>query len=214
MSHLEQKFADLWLSLYPAIDLHSEYRFSPPRRYRWDFCHPSSKVAIEIQGGVWMGKSGHSGGSGLLKDYQKLCLAASQGWRVFLLADSMITDEYLGSIATAISTSELTATSDTNQIGVHIPQTGKSSHSKELTAIPNQKQIAVNSPIPARAVRQQDYIGCISPKQIKGITYHYWVYYERGKRCYRCMGTDRSSAVAKAKAIYDPRTSSRSMIVN
>jgi hypothetical protein len=103
-SHLEQQFADLWLSLYPDIDLHSEYRFSPPRRYRWDFCHLESKIAIEIQGGVWMGKSGHSGGTGLVKDYEKLNLAASLGWRVFLLADSMITVEYLGSIASTIST--------------------------------------------------------------------------------------------------------------
>jgi hypothetical protein len=47
MSYLEQQFADLWLSLYPATDLHSEYRFSPPRRYRWDFCHLESKVAID-----------------------------------------------------------------------------------------------------------------------------------------------------------------------
>ena len=60
-SNLERQFADLWLALYPTIDLYSEYRFSPPRRYRWDFCHPESKVAIEIQGGVWMRKSGHSG---------------------------------------------------------------------------------------------------------------------------------------------------------
>ncbi|AFY95480.1 hypothetical protein Cha6605_4561 [Chamaesiphon minutus PCC 6605] len=102
MSHLEQQFADLWLSLYPDIDLHSEYRFIPPRRYRWDFCHLKSKVAIEIQGGVWMQRSGHSGGTGLVKDYEKLCLAAALGWRVFLLADSMINDEYLKLIAEAI----------------------------------------------------------------------------------------------------------------
>jgi hypothetical protein len=98
------------------------------------------------------------------------------------LADSMINDEYLGSIATAISTSELTAIGDID-VG------------------------AVNCPRPARrANRHRDYIGCISPKQIKGITYQYWVYYERGKRQYRCLGTDRVSAVAKAKAIYDPRS--------
>jgi hypothetical protein len=49
-SHLEQQFTDLWLSLYPTIDLQSEYRFSPPRRYRWDFCHPESKVATAEDG--------------------------------------------------------------------------------------------------------------------------------------------------------------------
>ncbi len=101
-SHLEQRFADLWVDRYPSIDLHSEYRFIPPRRYRWDFCHLESRVAIEIQGGVWMTRSGHSGGTGLVKDYEKLCLAAAHGWRVFLLADSMINDEYLKLIADAI----------------------------------------------------------------------------------------------------------------
>jgi hypothetical protein len=102
-SHLEERFADLWLSLYPDIDLHSEYRFSPPRRYRWDFCHPESKVAIEIQGGVWMRRSGHSGGTGLVKDYEKLNLAASLGWRVFLLAESMIDPLWLETIALTIN---------------------------------------------------------------------------------------------------------------
>ena len=177
-SHLEQQFADLWLSLYPTLDLRSEYRFSPPRRYRWDFCHLESKVAIEIQGGVWMRKSGHSGGTGILKDYEKLCLAAAEGWRVFLLADSMINNEYLGSIATAISAPELTAIIQIDEIAVNCPESRS---------------------------RQRDYIGCISPKQIKGIIYHYWVYHDRGKRKYRCLGTDRASAVVKAKVIYDLR---------
>jgi Holliday junction resolvase RusA-like endonuclease len=76
---------------------------------------------------------------------------------------------------------------------------------EELTAITDPNEIAVNYQ-PNQRPRQRDYIGCISPKQIKGITYHYWVYYERGKRCYQCLGNDRASAVAKAKAIYDPRS--------
>ena len=92
MSHLEEQFATLWLSLYPTIDLHSEYRFTPPRRYRWDFCHLESKVAIEINGQIWH-KGGHSSGKGLLRDYEKMNLAASQGWRVFILAGEMINDE-------------------------------------------------------------------------------------------------------------------------
>jgi hypothetical protein len=135
-----------------------------------------------------MGRSGHSGGTGVLKDYEKLCLAAANGWRVFLLADSMITDEYLETIARAIEPPELTAIGDLNEIAVNCQ--------------PNQR----SSLDDAQASRQRDYIGCISPKQIKGITYHYWVYYERGKRCYQCLGNDRASAVAKAKAIYDPRS--------
>lgn len=106
-SHLEIQFAQLWVEMHPEIDLHSEYRFSPPRRYRWDFCHPESKIAIEIQGGVWMRRGGHSGGTGVIKDYEKLCLAAAHGWRVFLLADSMICQEYLELIAQTITAADL-----------------------------------------------------------------------------------------------------------
>jgi hypothetical protein len=177
-SHLEQQFADLWLDLYPDIDLHSEYRFSPPRRYRWDFCHLESKVAIEIQGGVWMGKSGHSGGTGLVKDYEKLCLAAARGWRVFLLADSMITDEYLGSIATAIS------------VGVQQPLL-----SPEL---PN-NSILGNSPTAKELRQQRGYIGHIRPKTIKGHKYYYWIYYDRGKRVEKYMGTELKGSIEKAR---------------
>ena len=96
----------------------------------------------------------------------------------------MINDEWLGSIAVAIQ-------------------------QQELTAIPKLEEIAVNCQ-PNQRSHQRDYIGCITPKTIKGITYHYWTWYDRGERCYKCLGTDRASAVAKAKAIYDPRQSSLS----
>jgi hypothetical protein len=101
-SYLEVQFVSLWNYYHPDIDLHSEYRFSPPRRYRWDFCHPETKIAIEIQGAIWASKSGHTGGTGLLSDYKKFCFAAALGWRIFPLADTMINAEYLASIATAI----------------------------------------------------------------------------------------------------------------
>jgi hypothetical protein len=103
LSLLENQFASLWVYLHPTIDLHSEYRFASPRRYRWDFCHPGSKIAIEIQGGIWMKRSGHTGGTGLLSDYEKFSIGASLGWRVFPLADSMITEEYLKLIADTIT---------------------------------------------------------------------------------------------------------------
>jgi hypothetical protein len=169
-------FANLWVTLYPAIDLHSEYRFSPPRRYRWDYAHPTSKVAIEIQGGVWMGRSGHSGGTGLLKDYEKLNLAASLGWRVFLLTEATIDDRMLGIIAESIDRSELPNNlPDADLLG--------------------------NSPT-AKGLRQQrGYIGHIRPKTIKARKYYYWIYYECGSRVEKYMGVDRDRAVAKAKEI-------------
>lgn len=78
----------------------------------------------------------------------------------------------------------------------------------ELTAISDTDtdKIAVNCQSDRRLRQQRDYIGCISAKRIKGIVYWYWVYRDRGKRHYRCMGTDRSSAISKARAVHDPRT--------
>lgn len=102
-SSLEQQFAANWESWFPQIDLFSELRFTPPRRFRFDFAHPVAKVAIEIQGAIWTGGR-HARGSGLLKEHEKLNLAASQGWRVFYLNANTINDRTLyNQIASAIT---------------------------------------------------------------------------------------------------------------
>ena len=100
-STLELHFETLWDELFPDIDLYAEYRFIPPRRFRFDFACPDSKVAIECQGGIWT-QGRHSRGSGLMSEYEKLSLAASQGWLVFLLSREMINENWLGAIATTI----------------------------------------------------------------------------------------------------------------
>lgn len=94
MSKLENTFADLWIAYYPAIDLHSEYRFASPRRFRFDFACPLAKVAIEINGGIWT-DGRHSRGSGLATEYEKINLASSLGWRVFHLCTNTIEDEVI-----------------------------------------------------------------------------------------------------------------------
>ena len=101
MSELERRFADLWVELYPAIDLYSQHKFHPKRRFLFDFAHLPTRTAIELQGGIWV-KSGHNTGTGLLRDYEKLNLATSLGWKVFMLASEMVTTEWLGTIAKTI----------------------------------------------------------------------------------------------------------------
>ena len=50
----------------------SEHRFCPTRRWRADFAFPEIKLAIEIEGGVWVGGGGrHNRASGFLKDLEK-----------------------------------------------------------------------------------------------------------------------------------------------
>ena len=59
-----------------------EYRFHPTRRWRFDFADPETKVAVEIDGGAFIGGR-HTRGVGFVKDQEKLNTATSMGWRVF-----------------------------------------------------------------------------------------------------------------------------------
>ncbi len=59
-----------------------EFRFHPTRKWRFDFAWPEHKVAMEIEGAVWV-RGRHTRGSGFVKDMEKYNAAASLGWRVF-----------------------------------------------------------------------------------------------------------------------------------
>ena len=87
-SHLEEEFADKWKSICRK-KFKREYRFDPVRRWRFDFAWPKSKVAVEIEGGVWT-QGRHTRGAGYLADLEKYNTAAVAGWLVIRLADGMI----------------------------------------------------------------------------------------------------------------------------
>lgn len=91
-SELEITFANLWITYYPEIDLHSEWRFAPPRRFRFDFAHLPSKIAIELQGGIFNPNTRHINGAALLKEHEKLNLAALLGWRIFYISTKTVND--------------------------------------------------------------------------------------------------------------------------
>lgn len=103
-STAELKFIEYWETLYPDIDLHSEYRFLPPRRFRFDFASLESKVGIEINGGNWA-RGRHTNPKALLNEYEKLNLATLNGWRVFVLSPEMVNEEWLNAIAKTIKAS-------------------------------------------------------------------------------------------------------------
>lgn len=72
-----------FIEMHLKIEVWSEYYFSPDRGFRIDFALPDYKIAIEIDGGIWMrGKSGHSSGSGIKRDQEKTTLLSSLGWSV------------------------------------------------------------------------------------------------------------------------------------
>jgi hypothetical protein len=61
-----------------------EYRFAPPRRWRWDLCWPDRHllVAVEVNGGLWV-RGRHSRAKGAEADYCKNAAGILLGWRVF-----------------------------------------------------------------------------------------------------------------------------------
>lgn len=65
-----------------------EYRFHPPRRFRFDFAWPALKIAVECEGGVWT-DGRHVRGRGFLGDCEKYNLATRDGWRVFRVGTGM-----------------------------------------------------------------------------------------------------------------------------
>jgi very-short-patch-repair endonuclease len=61
----------------------TEHRFHPVRRWRFDLAWPDAKLAVEVEGGVYVeGGSRHTRGPGYEADCQKYAEALVLGWRV------------------------------------------------------------------------------------------------------------------------------------
>lgn len=63
----------------PAPD--REHRVVADRRWRFDYAWPLHRLALEIEGGVWI-RGRHTRPSGYLKDMEKYNRAAIEGWRI------------------------------------------------------------------------------------------------------------------------------------
>jgi len=68
-----------------------EWRFSPTRRWRFDFAWPTEMIAAEVEGGTWAGGR-HVRGGGFEKDCEKYNEATLLGWSVFRFTAAMIED--------------------------------------------------------------------------------------------------------------------------
>lgn len=64
-----------------GVEIVKEYRFHPVRKWRFDYAIPDSKVAVEVDGAVWVGGR-HNRPAGYIADMEKLNTAASMGWLV------------------------------------------------------------------------------------------------------------------------------------
>jgi very-short-patch-repair endonuclease len=57
----------------------TEYRFHPRRRWRLDYAWPASRLALEVEGGIWRGGR-HNRPTGFLRDIEKYNSATAMGW--------------------------------------------------------------------------------------------------------------------------------------
>lgn len=85
-------FEHLWKMLGFAITLPfiKEFKFHSKRRFRFDYAWPNKQVALEIDGGCWLKKGGHTTGVGKTRDCKKDFLAAELGWRIIRWTPDMI----------------------------------------------------------------------------------------------------------------------------
>lgn len=68
-----------------------EYRFHPVRRWRFDYCWPDERLAVEIEGGTWQGGR-HSRGAGYAQDAEKGNTALAMGYRLLRYTPGMLKD--------------------------------------------------------------------------------------------------------------------------
>lgn len=61
------------------IEVVKEYLFHPTRKWRFDYAIPEYKIAIEIDGGVWI-QGRHNRSQGYLNDLEKFNEASVLGW--------------------------------------------------------------------------------------------------------------------------------------
>lgn len=69
----------------------TEHRFHSERKWRFDMAWPERMVAVEVDGGAWIGGR-HTSGSGFEADCLKLSHAAALGWRVLRVTPRMVQD--------------------------------------------------------------------------------------------------------------------------
>lgn len=87
MSNLEEQLAfDMrCVKLKPE----REYCFHPARRWRFDFAFLDAKLAVEVEGGIFV-KGAHTRGAHFRSDCEKYNAACELGWSVLRYTDREI----------------------------------------------------------------------------------------------------------------------------
>ncbi len=107
MTDMERKFQAMWEQL-GGPQLEFQYRPINGRKFAIDFSHLQTKVAIELEGGIWMTtENGHGKGHAHPKRFKSDCvkynLLTLNGWKLFRLATGMIKPQYIEPIINFIN---------------------------------------------------------------------------------------------------------------
>jgi hypothetical protein len=78
---------------YEGIKYEREFKAIPGRDLSWDFLvggtEDRPELLVEVHGGIWL-KGGHSSGTGITRDCEKLCLGAIQGYAQFSVTGNQV----------------------------------------------------------------------------------------------------------------------------
>jgi len=70
----------------------AEQRLIPGRRFSCDLVWTDARLVVEVQGGVWLRRGGHTGGQAQIDDMEKLNELTLLGWRVLQITPQQVTD--------------------------------------------------------------------------------------------------------------------------
>lgn len=93
LSNLELMFLRTWENVLGLKDRpQMQYVFHPTRKWRFDFAWPEVRVAVEIDGGIFVG-GGHNRGVRFSQDADKHNEAVLLGWRLLRFTTVQIRGE-------------------------------------------------------------------------------------------------------------------------
>lgn len=80
---------------------HAEFRFAPPRQWKFDFAWPDRRLALEAEGGTFM-NGRHNRGAGFETDCEKYAIALLLGWRVLRFTSKQIASGWAFEVLQAV----------------------------------------------------------------------------------------------------------------
>lgn len=69
------------IELELKTEIWPEFYFTTDRKWRFDYCMPECKIAIEVEGGAWT-RGRHTRPQGFIADMEKYNRAVADGWKL------------------------------------------------------------------------------------------------------------------------------------